>query len=153
MAQTMPINAPASLRPLRVQFGRPAGSALLDVLARSPRVSVLADFRDTTGCLIIACPFARHASRDHRCAVMGPTAERRTRIACIHPDCWHLTTEDFLERLHPAPSGLVDADYRFDAAYRERQRQVILAVLNHHPGPAVVREHPALTRLTAADGR
>jgi|GEM_PF-3773922 len=145
MAKTAPINAPkaSGLRPLGVRFGRPTGSALLDALARNPRVSVLADFRDTSGCLIIACPFARYASHDHRCAVMDPSIERRARIACIHPDCWHLTTEDFLKRLHPADYCLVDAHNPFDAGYRERQRQVILAVLNHHPAPAKVGKYPA----------
>jgi hypothetical protein len=125
----------------RVYRVRPDGSGLLDALARNPRVIVLADFRDSTGCLIIACPFAGQAASDHRCSVMGPAADRRARIACIHPDCWHLTTEDFLERLGPARSTPVDADRPFDADRRERQLQVILAVLNHGARPAGGTEH------------
>jgi hypothetical protein len=127
----------------RVYRVRPDGPGLLEALARNPSVTVLADFRDTTGCLIIACPFAGRSGHDHRCAVMGPAADRRARIACIHPDCWHLTTEDFLERLGPARSTPVDADRPLDADRRERQLQVILAVLNHDAPPVGGSERPA----------
>jgi hypothetical protein len=139
MAQSTPIHLHARRTPCpeaaRIYRVRRDGPGLLDALARNPRVTVLADFRDTTGCLIIGCPFAGRAGNDHRCAVMGPAAERPARIACIHPDCWHLTTEDFLERLGPDRSAPLEADPRFDAARRERQLQVILAVLNHPMPP------------------
>jgi hypothetical protein len=134
MGQVMSIQARASRR------HRPAGRAgayrhpdsrLADLLACHACVRVLADFRHTTGCLIIACPMAPPSEQGHRCAVICSFSGGSPTISCVHPACWHFTTWDFLNRL-----GLVRSGPAADEDRKQERLEVILAVLNHDGRPA-----------------
>ena len=119
---------------------RQGSRALVDVLARHPRVTVLSDYRHTTGCLIIACPFASRTETEHRCAVIGSATGGADSISCINPSCWHRTAEDFLARLSLAR-------LTHDDEHRKEERlRVILAVLNHDVRP--VDSDPAPNRAS-----
>ncbi len=133
MGQVMSIEAHASRRHRPAERGRvhrDSGARLTDLLARHARVRVLADFRRTTGCLIIACPMAP-GEQGHRCAVICSSSGGKPTISCVHPACWHFTTWDFLNRL-----GLVRSERAADEDRKHERLEVILAVLSHDGRPA-----------------
>ena len=153
MGRIMSIEAHASRRHRLAESGRVSrypGSRLADLLACHACVRVLADFRRTTGCLIIACPMAPPSEQGHRCAVVCSSSGGSPTISCVHPACWHFTTWDFLNRL-----GLVRSGPAADEDRTHERLEVILAVLSHdgRPGASPDEEWRPSQGSGAIEGR
>jgi hypothetical protein len=97
----------------RGQYQAQNRSRLPDLIAAAPGVVVLADFRATTGTLIITCPMARPGEAGHKCVIF-PAAPGNTAMTCIHPSCWKHSRSTFLAAIarsarQSAPPACPDA--------------------------------------------